>query len=94
MTKKATPATAKKAGWYPGRCKDCGELAAPGKARCAEHATAHNAREATRRADRKAAGKCTVAGCSKRARRVDGVTLATCAEHGEYFRARAAEARG
>lgn len=89
MTKKAPKA--KKSGWYPGRCKDCSNPA--DGARCDACRVAHNAREATRRADRKAAGKCTVAGCSKRARRVDGVTLATCAEHGEYFRARAAASR-
>lgn len=75
-------------GWYPGRCKDCASTDLVG-ARCAACAAAHSAREAVRRAERKAAGKCTV--CGERAVRVDGQTLTTCKAHREYFRARAAE---
>lgn len=59
-----------------------------GGARCDECRRAHNAREAARRAERKAAGRCTV--CGERAVRVEGEPLATCTTHREYYRARAA----
>jgi hypothetical protein len=72
-------------GWYPGRCKDCSSEELDGS-RCAECKVAHNAREAARRAERQAAGRCTV--CGKRAIKVAGVLLTTCKTHREYFRAR------
>lgn len=77
-------------GWYPGRCKDCAALA-PDGARCDVCRVAHNAREAGRRAARKAACKCVV--CGKRAAVVAGVALSTCAAHREYYRVRAAASR-
>lgn len=55
---------------------------------CASCRREHNAREAARRAERKAAKACTV--CGKPVVRVDGVALTTCKAHREYFRARAA----
>lgn len=79
--------TGTRSGWYPGRCKDCASTDLVG-ARCAECSAAHNAREAARRAERKADGKCTV--CGERAVRVDGGALTTCKAHREYYRARAA----
>lgn len=79
------------AGHYPGRCKDCANPAVAGRARCAACGKEHNAREAARRAERKAAAKCVV--CGERAARVDGEPLSTCPTHREYFRARAAESR-
>lgn len=69
-------------------CKDCPDPPAPGKRRCKPCAKAHSAREADRRAQRREAGKCTV--CGARAVKVGGVALTTCAEHREYYRARAA----
>lgn len=47
----------------------------------------HNALEAARRAERKAAGKCVV--CGGAAVKLDGTRLSTCKTHREYFRARA-----
>jgi hypothetical protein len=58
---------------------------------CANCRAEHARRERERRAELKSRAKCTV--CGKRAVRVGGVTLATCAEHREYFRKRAAESR-
>lgn len=64
-------------------CKDCGAAPEPGRRRCAEHAAAHNAREAERRAKRKKSKRCVVCGSpAERAR-----TL--CATHSEYYRRRA-----
>lgn len=78
-----------RSGWYPGRCKDCTYAATDG-ARCADCRHAHNAREQARRAERRAAGKCTV--CGDPAVSVAGARLTTCATHREYYRARWAEA--
>lgn len=76
------------AGWYPGRCKDCAELAAEGSARCAECAPLHNAREQARRDERKRKHQCRV--CGQRATKDEaGNLLSTCAVHLEYYRARA-----
>lgn len=55
-----------------GRCDSCRAL--------------HNAREASRRAERKAAAKCTV--CGGRAVVLDGAPLTLCKTHREYYRAR------
>lgn len=80
--------TGTKPGWYPGRCKDCALSALDGGQRCEQCRRSHNAREARRRASRKAEGKCSV--CGERAVKVGGVALTTCATHREYYRARAA----
>jgi cob(I)alamin adenosyltransferase len=62
------------AGWYPGRCKDCSSEDLVG-ARCEACGRAHNAREAVRRAERKAKRLCWV--CGDKA--VKG--LASCEDH-------------
>lgn len=75
------------AGWYPGRCKDCAQTAAEGGARCEACRLAHNAREAARRDDRKARGRCAV--CGERAATVAGEPLTTCPTHRAYYAERA-----
>jgi len=56
--------------------------------RCDNCRAAHNARETARRAERKAAGKCTV--CGAKGVVVNGVRLTVCKTHREYYRVRAA----
>ena len=74
------------AGRYAGCTADNGD------ARMCDNCRAeHNRRERERRAALRDAGKCTV--CGKPAVKVDGIKLATCAEHREYFRARAESSR-
>lgn len=80
------------AGWYPGRCNECAAAAEPGRSRCAACAKAHNAREAARRAERKAAGKCVV--CGVRAARSAGEALTVCPEHRAYYAERRRKAAG
>lgn len=72
-------------GWYPGRCKDCPSEDLVG-ARCETCRVEHNAREVTRRKARRKARQCSV--CGGKAAVVDGVALATCQTHREYFATR------
>lgn len=72
-----------------GRYAGC--TADPAGARmCVPCRAAHAAKEAARRAARKADGRCVV--CARRAARVEGEPLTTCPTHREYYRARAAGA--
>lgn len=63
-------------------CRECGAAPLPGQRRCAEHAEAHRARSAKRRATLLRASKCSV--CARAA--VAG--LSVCSRHREYYRAR------
>ena len=70
---------------YATGCHDCGgDATGP---RCEACRRRHNAKEAARRAERKAAGRCTV--CGAKGARVNGGTLTVCPTHREYYAARA-----
>jgi hypothetical protein len=67
-----------------GREAGCTANPKPGESRCKVCRAAHNAREAARRAARRAECKCWV--CGAEARLVGGVYQATCEVHQHYRR--------
>lgn len=71
-------------GHYAGCTSDPPE----GRCMCPSCARTHADNAAARRAERKAAGKCSV--CGKAAFKVEGARLSTCKTHREYYRARSA----
>ena len=71
-----------------GREAGCTADPKPGATRCDNCKRAHNERERARRKSRRKAHRCTV--CGARAVVVNGVALATCQLHREYFAERSA----
>jgi len=67
-----------------GRERGCTAYPKPGESRCQNCKAAHNAREAARRAARRATCKCWV--CGDDAMLVRGVFAKTCEEHEHYRR--------